>query len=153
MDKLVNFENLASFAETYKYVMLGLTSFAGLLFISKRFYFNGGYFRDTTTRLDGKTVVITGANTGIGKETAIDLARRGARLILACRDIPKATVTAELIRQLTGNGNIVVESLDLASMDSIRKFAAKILDQEERIDILINNAGKFYLNTKFNQLN
>jgi NAD(P)-dependent dehydrogenase (short-subunit alcohol dehydrogenase family) len=61
---------------------------------------------------------------------------------LACRDLNKAKETADQIRKKTGNGNILVESLDLASFDSIRSFASKINDQEERIDILINNAGK-----------
>ena len=87
-------------------------------------------------------MIITGANTGIGKETALDLAKRGARVILACRDIKKAQEAAEEIRKLSGNGNIVVEKLDLASLESVRSFAEKINKQEERINILINNAGK-----------
>ncbi|XP_012689092.1 retinol dehydrogenase 11-like isoform X2 [Clupea harengus] len=93
------------------------------------------------TRLDGKTVLITGANTGIGKETAADLASRGARVILACRDLVKATLAAEDIRERSGNGNIVVKRLDLASLQSVRQLAKDLLETEERLDILINNAG------------
>ncbi|KAM3872919.1 retinol dehydrogenase 13 [Diretmus argenteus] len=92
-------------------------------------------------RLDGKTVLITGANTGIGKETSRDLARRGARVVMACRDLSRAERAAEEIRQSTGNGNVVIRHLDLASLFSVRHFAKDFLASEERLDILINNAG------------
>ena len=78
---------------------------------------------------------------GIGKETALDLAKRGARVILACRDLSKAIEAADFIRKQTGNGNVFVEILDLASLESVRQFSKKINKQEERIDILVNNAG------------
>jgi retinol dehydrogenase 12 len=123
----------------------------------------------SNNKLTGKAVVITGANTGIGKETAIDLAARGARIILACRNLKKASqargifsrktgvqiwielfilmilfavnyVTDDIIRE-TKNKNVVVRELDLASLSSVRRFAADILKTEAKIDILINNAG------------
>lgn len=119
--------------------LVGLASVVGFVALTKK-YFNGGSCT-SKARLDGKTVIITGANTGIGKETALDLAKRGARVILACRDLNRALKSAEEIRKKTGNGNVFVEILDLASFDSIRSFSEKINKQEERIDILINNAG------------
>ena len=94
-------------------------------------------------RLDGKTVIITGANTGIGLETAVDLAKRNARVILACRSVERGETAAVEVRKRSGNDNVVFVQLDLASLDSVRKFAAKILEEEPRIDILINNAGVF----------
>ncbi|KAL7393868.1 hypothetical protein ABVT39_017177 [Epinephelus coioides] len=100
----------------------------------------GGVCR-STVRLDGKTVLITGANTGIGKETSRDMARRGARVVMACRDLTRAERAAEEIRQSTGNGNVVIRHLDLASLYSVRQFAKDFLDTEDRLDILINNAG------------
>ncbi|XP_076746516.1 retinol dehydrogenase 12 isoform X3 [Maylandia zebra] len=100
----------------------------------------GGVCR-CSVRLDGRTVVITGANAGIGKETSRDLARRGARVVMACRDLTRAERAAEEIRRSTGNGNVVIRHLDLASTYSIRQFAKDFLDSEERLDILINNAG------------
>ncbi|XP_045893449.1 retinol dehydrogenase 13-like isoform X3 [Micropterus dolomieu] len=91
--------------------------------------------------LDGKTVLITGGNTGIGKETAVDLARRGARVILACRDMDRANKAAEDVRKRSGNENVTVKKLDLASLRSVRQLAKDVLASEERLDILINNAG------------
>ncbi|XP_069019314.1 retinol dehydrogenase 13-like [Embiotoca jacksoni] len=92
-------------------------------------------------RLDGKTVLITGGNTGIGKETAVDLARRGARVILACRDMGRANKAAEDVRRRSGNDNVIVKKLDLASLQSVRQLAKDIQASEERLDVLINNAG------------
>uniref|UniRef100_A0A8D3BYZ0 Si:dkey-23o4.6 n=1 Tax=Scophthalmus maximus TaxID=52904 RepID=A0A8D3BYZ0_SCOMX len=100
----------------------------------------GGVCR-CSVRLDGKTVLITGANTGIGKETSRDLAARGARVVMACRDLTRAERAADEIRRTTGNGNVVIRHLDLASVYSVRQFAKDFLDSEERLDVLINNAG------------
>ncbi|XP_038061001.1 retinol dehydrogenase 12-like [Patiria miniata] len=95
----------------------------------------------SNARLDGKTVVITGANSGIGKETAKDMARRGARVIIACRDLPKAEAAASEIRTATGNNKVTVRKLDLASLASVRECAKKIKAEVKKLDILINNAG------------
>lgn len=94
-------------------------------------------------RLDGKTVIITGANSGIGKETARELFARGARIVMACRNDARAAVAAEEIRNAdkARSTDIVTKKLDLASINSIRKFAKDILTTEHNIDILINNAG------------
>ena len=92
-------------------------------------------------RLDGKTVIITGANSGIGLETAVDMAKRNARVILGCRSVERGERAAVEVRKRSGNDNVVFVQLDLASLDSVRKFAAKILEEEPRVDILINNAG------------
>ena len=100
----------------------------------------GGVCR-SKARLDGKTVIITGANTGIGLETAVDLAKRNARVILACRSVERGEKAAVEVRKRSSNDNIVFRQLDLASLESVRKFAGKILEEEPRIDILINNAG------------
>ena len=101
----------------------------------------GGVCR-SKARLDGKTVIITGANNGIGLETAVDLAKRNAaRVILACRSVERGEKAAVEVRKRSNNDNVVFRQLDLASLESVRKFAAKILEEEPRIDILINNAG------------
>jgi len=94
----------------------------------------------STARLDGKTVVITGANTGIGKVTAMDLSKRGAKVVMLCRNVEKAEEAAEEIRKAT-EGEVVVHKLDLASLASVRECAEQLGNSLEKIDILINNAG------------
>ncbi|XP_048376480.1 retinol dehydrogenase 11 isoform X2 [Stegostoma tigrinum] len=92
-------------------------------------------------RLDEQIILITGANTGIGKETARDLARRGAVIIMACRDTEKGEAAAKEITEETGNGYVVVKKLDLADTKSIREFAKQINEEYQHLNILINNAG------------
>lgn len=95
-------------------------------------------------RLHGKTVIVTGANTGIGKTTALDLARRGARVIMACRDRGRAEAAIKDIVQETGNNQVVFMQLDLSSLQSVRSFAESFLKSESRLDLLINNAGLLF---------
>lgn len=92
-------------------------------------------------RIDNKVVIITGANTGIGKETAIELAKRGGKIYLACRDRTKACEAQKEVIQRSGSSDVHIEILDLASMESIRDFAKRFITMEDRLDILINNAG------------
>uniref|UniRef100_A0A0N8BA79 Putative Retinol dehydrogenase n=1 Tax=Daphnia magna TaxID=35525 RepID=A0A0N8BA79_9CRUS len=91
-------------------------------------------------RLDGQVAVITGANTGIGKETARELSRRGAQVVIACRDIEKAEDAAREISSETKNAVTTVK-LDLASLNSIRMAAQSLKIQQPKIHLLINNAG------------
>ena len=91
--------------------------------------------------MEGKTVLITGANSGIGKETARDLAKRGARIIMACRNQDTANAVRDDIVKESGNNNVVVKKLDLGSQKSVREFAADVVQNEPRIDVLIHNAG------------
>ncbi|XP_041912325.1 retinol dehydrogenase 13-like isoform X2 [Alosa sapidissima] len=92
-------------------------------------------------KIPGKTIVITGANTGIGKETARELARRGGRIIMGCRDMEKCEAAAREIRGKTLNKHVYARHIDLASIKSIKAFVQKIKEEEEHVDVLINNAG------------
>lgn len=133
------FTAIRSFVLQYpKTVALVTVTGVGLFSVKK--WMAGGVCR-SKAQLDGKTVLITGANTGIGKETAVDLARRGARVILACRDMDRANKAAEDVKKQSGNDNVVVKKVDLASLQSVRQLAKDVLATEERLDILINNAG------------
>uniref|UniRef100_A0A224YUL5 Dehydrogenase n=1 Tax=Rhipicephalus zambeziensis TaxID=60191 RepID=A0A224YUL5_9ACAR len=90
--------------------------------------------------MEGKTVIVTGATSGIGKETAMELARRKARVIIGCRNPEKAQQTARQIFEQTKQ-RVVVKALDMSSLKSVRNFCDDIVHTEERLDVLINNAG------------
>ncbi|KAM3909973.1 dehydrogenase/reductase SDR family member 13-like, partial [Leptodactylus fuscus] len=91
--------------------------------------------------LTGKTAIVTGANTGIGKQVALDFARRNGRVILACRSRERGQKAVDEIKRETGNRNVVLSILDTSSMASVRAFADRTLKEEKRLDILVNNAG------------
>ncbi|XP_053952267.1 retinol dehydrogenase 12-like [Anastrepha ludens] len=92
-------------------------------------------------RIDGKVVIVTGCNTGIGKATALELARRGGRVYMACRDAVRCEGARLEIIERTGNQHVYNRTLDLASLESVRQFAARFIAEEQRLDILVNNAG------------
>jgi NAD(P)-dependent dehydrogenase (short-subunit alcohol dehydrogenase family) len=89
----------------------------------------------------GKAVLITGASTGIGLETAMALAEHGAGIVLACRDVRKAEAAAAHITGTVRGAVVEVAWLDLASLASVREAAAQIRSRHERLDVLINNAA------------
>jgi NAD(P)-dependent dehydrogenase (short-subunit alcohol dehydrogenase family) len=91
--------------------------------------------------LKGKICIVTGSNTGIGKETARGLARRGATVILACRDMAKAEAARDEIARDTGRDDVKAMALDLGSKESILAFAERFKAAHTRLDILVNNAG------------
>jgi NAD(P)-dependent dehydrogenase (short-subunit alcohol dehydrogenase family) len=88
----------------------------------------------------GKTVVVTGASSGIGLETAVALAGAGARVIVTARDAGRGQSALEQIRERSG-GNCELVLFDLARMSSVRAGAAELLEKADRIDVLVNNAG------------
>src|SRR5215472_13843618 len=91
----------------------------------------------------GRLAVVTGANTGLGFETARVLAARGASVVLAVRDTGKGKAAAARIAGTAPGANVTVQPLDLASLESIRA-AAELRAQHPRIDLLINNAGVMF---------
>ncbi|XP_023937871.2 retinol dehydrogenase 11-like [Bicyclus anynana] len=92
-------------------------------------------------RLDGKTVIVTGGTLGMGYEIAKDLADRGARTIIACPFVDEGETAKKNIIQDTENERVVFKLLDLSSIASIRQFVKDIYATEERLDLLMNNAG------------
>ena len=91
--------------------------------------------------MQGKVVVITGANTGVGLETAVGVAAQGATTVLACRNQAKAAAAASEVIRRTWNDDVHTVSLDLADLASVRKAADEILTRWDRLDVLDNNAG------------
>ncbi|XP_049658183.1 dehydrogenase/reductase SDR family member 13 isoform X3 [Accipiter gentilis] len=91
--------------------------------------------------LRGRTAIVTGGSSGIGAATALELARCGARVVLATRNAPRGEAAARRIRTETGNEEVLFMQLDLASLRSVRAFATAFLRQEPHLHLLINNAG------------
>ena len=96
---------------------------------------------DQIPGLNGKTVVITGANSGLGFQTALSLAKKNATIIMACRNKEKAEKSMENILQLAPSAKLKFVALDLANLSSIRQFANVVLSDYAQLDLLINNAG------------
>ena len=92
-------------------------------------------------RLDGRLAVVTGASGGLGFETALGLARRGAAVVLAARDPAKAEAARGRIRAAVPGADLRLESLDLADLAAVRGFAEARLAADGALDILVNNAG------------
>ena len=97
--------------------------------------------------LHGRLAVVTGANSGIGWHTALELARAGSEVILASRTEAKGHDAVDRIRQEVPHAKVRAEVLDLASLRSVQSFAAKI-DREAKLDLLINNARVMSLPTR-----
>src|ERR1041384_3519377 len=95
----------------------------------------------TAHDLANKLFIVTGANTGIGKVTAKELARAGAHVLLACRSKPKTDAVIDEIKRETGNDKVEYVPLDLGDLASVRACAEAILARNQPIHGLINNAG------------
>lgn len=94
--------------------------------------------------MSGRTALVTGANSGLGYQTALMLARRGAEVVLACRSLVNAEGAAMTMREVYPDENLhitAVEALDLADLNSVEAFAEEIHKRYSRLDILVNNAG------------
>jgi len=89
----------------------------------------------------GRTAIVTGANTGLGYETAAALAAKGAHVVLAVRNLDKGKAAAERISAATPHAEVTLQQLDLTSLASIAVAAADLRAAYPRIDLLINNAG------------
>jgi NAD(P)-dependent dehydrogenase (short-subunit alcohol dehydrogenase family) len=91
----------------------------------------------------GKVVIVTGANSGIGKVTALELARKGANVVMICRSSSKGEAArAEIIAQ-SGNPQVELILADFASLDSVRRAAEAFLARHDRLHVLVNNAGLY----------
>uniref|UniRef100_H2ZEA2 Uncharacterized protein n=1 Tax=Ciona savignyi TaxID=51511 RepID=H2ZEA2_CIOSA len=99
--------------------------------------------------LKNKTVLITGGNSGIGKSTAIELAKREARVIISCRSKAKAEAAVFDIRNESGNNDVHYKILDLMDFDSVKSFANNFCQEEPHLDILVHNAALFGVGEKY----
>jgi len=91
--------------------------------------------------MNDKTVIVTGPTSGIGRQIATELARLGAQVILACRDVAKGQTTLEDIARQTGSQKLSVMPVDTSSPASVHAFAQRFTQEHSRLDVLVNNAG------------
>ena len=91
--------------------------------------------------MNDKTVIVTGATSGIGKQIAIELARLGAEVVLACRDAAKSQQALEDIAHQTGSKKLSVMAVDTSCRVSVHNFAQRFEQEHSRLDVLVNNAG------------
>jgi len=96
---------------------------------------------DDIPDLSGKVMLVTGANSGIGYESALEFARKGARTILACRNMEKAEAALEKLLQACPGAPVEIMHLDLADLQSVRSFSNAFKAKYDRLDVLLNNAG------------
>ena len=89
----------------------------------------------------GRVAVVTGSNSGLGEQTATMLGRKGATVVVACRNLGKGEEAMGRMRQAGVTGELQMVGLDLASLSSVRKAAEEITDRFDRLDLLVNNAG------------
>ena len=89
----------------------------------------------------GRTVIVTGANSGLGYLTSLELARQGAHVIMAARDLEKGRMAQARILATRPRGSTELRQLDLADLDEVKAFAHRLLDEHKPIDVLVNNAG------------
>src|SRR4029453_2513887 len=93
------------------------------------------------SEMGGKVIVITGGNTGIGKEAAVALAARGAQVVITSRNEERGRSARREVAERSGNDSVAVMPLGLPSFRAIGSFAADALDRFDHVDVLVNNAG------------
>jgi NAD(P)-dependent dehydrogenase (short-subunit alcohol dehydrogenase family) len=97
--------------------------------------------KENMNNQSGKTAIVTGANAGVGFETALALYEKGAHVIVACRDREKANNAIERMKANVGEGSLEAGILDLSELESVKRFTEAFTRQNSKLDLLINNAG------------
>jgi NAD(P)-dependent dehydrogenase (short-subunit alcohol dehydrogenase family) len=96
------------------------------------------------SEIQGKTCIVTGSNSGIGKETALGLAKMGATVVMVVRNKERAEKAQKEIVKKSGNSSVDLMICDLSSMESIRQFSKEFKKKYKRLDVLVNNAGAVF---------
>lgn len=137
----------SAFSKLYKNKLLLGTLTASGLFVIKKGIIDGPMFAESVD-LSNYNCVITGGNTGLGKETAIKLASLGANTIILCKSPNKAVAAVEDIKKQSGSNKVSWLELDLGSLKSIDECSKNLKRELSSIDILVNNAGVMAIPTR-----
>ncbi|CAB0004516.1 unnamed protein product [Nesidiocoris tenuis] len=122
-------------------VLIWCTAVPVVMYLFRKYRnYTWGHCKDRRS-LQNKVFIVTGASSGLGKETVKELASRKARVIMACRDMLKAEDVINEIRNEIKTGELIPMELNLASIASVHKFASEVQKDFPQIDVLINNAG------------
>lgn len=97
--------------------------------------------KNNIPNLNEKVFIVTGANSGVGYESSLALAEKGATVIMACRNLERAQLSLDAIKQSVPSAKVALMKLDLASLKSVRNFAEAFKSKHDRLDVLINNGG------------
>ena len=98
--------------------------------------------------MEKKICIITGANSGIGKAAAIQIAEKGYRVIMACRNMERSQISLEEVRERSGSESVELMQMDMSSQASVKIFAERFLAKYQTVDVLIHNAAKFDISQK-----
>ncbi len=98
--------------------------------------------------MQDKIVIVTGANSGIGKVAATELAKMGASVVMVCRSQERGAAAMAEVKRDSGSSDVTLMLCDMSSFDSIRAFTAKFKAEYDRLDVLLNNAGAIFTNRK-----
>ncbi len=96
-----------------------------------------------TYNLENKTVIVTGANSGIGKSAVIQLAKLGAKVIMACRSLDRGSTALEEVQKASSSKDVELMQVDMSSQESIHGFVKLYMERYKRLDVLIHNAANF----------
>ncbi|XP_018575642.1 retinol dehydrogenase 13-like [Anoplophora glabripennis] len=134
------FKNISRKIPNPLYIGSAVAGVIGFAYLTKELVGGQRYQGKGVTAKD-KVIIVTGANTGIGKEITWELARRGAKVYMACRDMKRCEKAREEIVLDTKNKYVYCRKCDLASLQSVRDFIKIFKSEQKRLDVLINNAG------------
>ena len=96
---------------------------------------------DLDVKCDGRSYMITGSNSGIGKQTALEIVKRGGTVHMVCRNPSTGEEAKQEMMETSGNNNIHLHILDLSKPTDVLKFAKKFSEENSKLDVLVNNAG------------
>jgi retinol dehydrogenase-12 len=132
---------LICFIEPFSF-FYALIYFVIVIFICRKLAHRQSYNIPKSIDLTGQTIIVTGAASGIGRVSAIEFAKLGAKVIIGIRDQIRAEqIAQELENESRGTGRIIGYDLDLSNLSKVKKFADQIIQNEEHVNILLNNAG------------